>query len=276
MRTKNIITVDWEDWFHICEVEDYLPREKWDDYPSILPEATKILLQFFKTHNISATFFILGYSATRFPKLVEEISKAGHELAYHTANHSLVYTQEPHGFREDIRWGKQLLEEIGKQPVLGFRAPQWSLNDRCPWGLDCLTEAGYTYDSSHAPLPIIGTPSYPESVHDLKTSQGALQEFPPLILNLLGLKVPAGGGWGLRTWPIRAIRHKIARLNGMDSPATLFIHPVEVIDFTPPLRLPFLKRLVTRFGRRTTLFTIKALLATTDFISISQYRNQIQ
>ena len=29
MPCKNILTVDVEDWFHICGVTDYIPRETW-------------------------------------------------------------------------------------------------------------------------------------------------------------------------------------------------------------------------------------------------------
>ncbi len=271
MRPQNIITVDWEDWFHICEVEHILPRDKWDSYPSILPEATASLLDFFGSHNMSATFFILGYCADRYPELVQDIAKAGHEIAYHSHNHSLVYTQSQQEFADDIRRGKEQLEALSQQQVQGFRAPQWSLNDSCPWGLEILSQAGYTYDSSHTPLPIIGNPSYPESVHTLSTPQGDVQEFPPIILNILGLKVPAGGGWGLKTWPMASIKNKMRKLNQNNSPATFFIHPVDFIDHTPQVRLPLLKRCVTEFGLRKTSTAIKYLLIETDFISIRQY-----
>lgn len=273
MRPENIITVDWEDWFHICEVDHLLPRDKWDSYPSILPEATATLLGFFKTHNITATFFILGYCAERYPELVQNIHEAGHELAYHSHNHDLVYEQTADEFRQDISTGKQRLEEISGHTIHGFRAPQWSLNEQCPWGLEELVHAGYSYDASHTPLPIIGTPSYPETVHSLATSNGTLQEYPPIILNILGLKVPAGGGWGLKTWPMPAIKKKMRKLNGQGSPATFFIHPIDMVDFTPPVQLPIIKRTVTRFGLRSTISALESLLKQTDLTSICQHGN---
>ncbi len=273
MRPQNIITVDWEDWFHICEVDHLLPRDQWDSYPSILPEATATLLTFFKKYNISATFFILGYCADRFPELVQQISNAGHELAYHTQNHQLLYEQTPQQFSKDIAQGKRKLETLSGQTIHGFRAPQWSLNQRCPWGLKQLAKVGYTYDSSRTPLPIIGKPSYPQQVHTLDTTEGTLWEFPPLILNILGIQVPAGGGWGLKTWRLKTIHHKMRQLNQNDSPATFFIHPIDMSDFTPPVQLPLLKRLVTGFGMRRTITSIESLLEITDLISIRQYGN---
>ena len=271
MRPQNIITVDWEDWFHICEVDHLLPQSEWDNYPSILPEATQTLLAFFKQHRITATFFILGYCADRNPELVQKIVQAGHEIAYHSYNHNLVYSQTHQEFENDLRHGKQQLEELCQQKINGFRAPQWSLNEKCPWGLDLLSQAGYTYDSSHTPLTIIGDPAYPEQVHTLSTRTGVLQEFPPVILNISGLKVPAGGGWGLKTWPITAISNKMKKLNKKGSPATFFIHPVDVLDFKPPVQLPFIKRIITGFGLRKTRSSIEFLLRKTAFISIRQY-----
>lgn len=274
MGQQNIITVDWEDWFHICEVDDLLPRSQWHRYPSILPEATELLLDFFRVNNVSATFFILGYCAKRFPQLVQKIAKAGHELAYHSQEHELVYNQTIETFRRDITEGKQELEELAQQEVMGFRAPQWSLNERCPWGLEELARAGYRYDSSHSPLTIIGDPSYPEIVHNLQTPLGTIQEFPPLILNIMGLKVPAGGGWGLKTWPLPAIKKKMKRLNQAGSPATFFIHPAELIPFKRPVQLPFLKRMVTGFGIRQTISALESLLAESELISIRTYMEQ--
>jgi polysaccharide deacetylase family protein (PEP-CTERM system associated) len=271
MTSPNIITVDWEDWFHICEVDHILPRHKWDSYDSILPEATEKLLDFFKYHKITATFFILGYAAKKRPELVRAIAGAGHEIAYHSFEHKLIYEQEPDDFRRDIVYGKQMLAEISGQEVAGFRAPQWSLNKRCPWGLEILAEVGYLYDSSHAPLPVIGDPAYPEIPHEINTIGADLQEIPPLVLNICGLKVPAGGGWGLKTWPLAFIADKMNRLNAAGFPATFFVHPVDFVDYTPPVSLPLLKRAVVGYGLRNVADTLEKLLQRTTFISIRQY-----
>ena len=276
MCPPNIITVDWEDWFHICEVDDLLPRDKWDSYSSLLPEATGKLLDFFKEHNITATFFILGYAAKKYPEQVRKIAGAGHEIAFHTHDHQMVYQQTPEEFRNDVIQGKSMLEKICDREVIGFRAPQWSLNERCPWGLEILAEAGYRYDSSHAPLPIIGEPAYPERPHIIKTSKGDLLEFPPLVLNILGLKVPAGGGWGLRILPLSAIAGKMRRHNNIGAPATFFIHPADFIKHTPQVVLPLIKRAVTSYGLRKTVKALEELLRRTTFTSIRRHLENMQ
>jgi len=44
---KNILTVDVEDWYHICDIEHILPRSSWDRCESrILSNLEKILILF--------------------------------------------------------------------------------------------------------------------------------------------------------------------------------------------------------------------------------------
>jgi len=268
---RNIISIDWEDWFHICEVEHLLPRDAWDSYPSILDEATDHILDLLAGHNVRATFFILGYSAARQPELVRRIAAAGHEIAHHSMQHELVYKMSPQAFTADLAEGKALLAELSGGQVQGFRAPQWSINQRCPWAIDALIQAGFTYDSSRAPLPIIGSMAYPETVHKISGVSGSssLLELPPLVLRIPGLKVPAGGGWGLRIWPLRWIINKVRNLNRKGSPATFFLHPADFVKHRHGLRLPLVKRAVTSYGLRTVGRALEVLLDELEFTAAS-------
>jgi len=275
---KNGITIDWEDWFHICEVDHLLPRHEWDSYPSILPEATKNILAFLAARRIRATFFILGYCARRHPDLVESIARAGHEIAYHTDNHQLLYSHGPQDFQEDLQRGTTLLAELCDRQIHGFRAPQWSLNRKTPWAIDLLIKNNFRYDSSHAPMPIIGDPAFPEVVHGLKGSEGtgSIWEFPPLVLNLAGLKVPAGGGWGLRTWPISLIIRKVRALNRAGSPATFFLHPVDFTGHRYDRSLPLVKRAVLTYGLRRPLRSLTHLMDHLEFTSLSECLERLE
>ncbi len=259
---KNCITIDWEDWFHICEVDHLLPRHKWDSYPSILAEATDALLAFLAARKTRATFFILGYCARRHPHLVERIAKAGHEIAYHTDNHQLLYDHSAQDFQKDLEVGCSLLSEICDRPIKGFRAPQWSLNQKTPWALDLLLKNGFSYDSSHAPMAIIGDPAFPEVAHRLSspTVPGEIWELPPMVLNMAGLKVPAAGGWGLRTWPMAMIYRKVQALNQKGSPATFFLHPVDFTNHRYEHSLPLVKRAVLTYGLRRPVRSLELLM----------------
>jgi polysaccharide deacetylase family protein (PEP-CTERM system associated) len=275
---KNCLTIDWEDWFHICEVDHLLPRHEWDSYPSILPEATAAILDFLAAHRTRATFFILGYAARRHPHLVERIARAGHEIAYHSDSHQLLYEQTPEAFADDLRQGRRLLAELCGCQVKGFRAPQWSLNQKTPWAVDLLLRHGFCYDSSHAPMPIIGDPAFPEVAHRLAgtTVTGELWELPPMVLKLAGLKVPAGGGWGLRTWPMALILAKARALNRQGSPATFFLHPVDFTNHRYDRALPLVKRAVLSYGLRRPRRSLELLMDHLEFTTIEECLENLQ
>ena len=251
---QNIISIDWEDWFHICEVEHLLPKDKWDSYPSILDEATDKILELLAAKKTKATFFIVGYSAQRQPELIKRIADEGHEIAHHSMQHDLVYNLTPEHFARDVQEGQKLLEEMSGQQIMGFRAPQWSINKRTPWAADVLISAGFAYDSSMAPMPIIGSMDFPQHAHIIKGDkvEGSLVEFPPLTLRFPGINVPGGGGWGLKIWPLRWIFNKVQKLNRAGSPACFFLHPVDFVKHNYGKGLPLVKRAVTSYGIRST------------------------
>ena len=169
---KNLLTVDLEDWFHICEVEHLLPRQKWNRLPSTVVEDTENLLTLFAKTDSRATFFVLGYVAENHPELVRRIHHMGHEIGYHGWEHELVYELSPQEFRRGLRKGIEGIERLVDKKPIGFRAPQWSINERSSWALEILSEEGFVYDSSMAPLKIIGDESYPRTPWKIKTSSG--------------------------------------------------------------------------------------------------------
>lgn len=248
---RNVVSIDFEDWFHVCEVEDVLPRADWDAYDSVLDAATDWLLAALARRRTLATFFMVGYCAERQPELVRRIAQAGHEIAFHGRDHGLV-PDDAAAFRRELRQGRDLLRRVAGREVAGFRAPQWSLGRVGDWAVDVLVEEGFAFDSSRVPLPCIGRPEFPETIHRLHHSggRGALTEVPPLVLRLPGLTLPAGGGWGLRCWPLSLVVAKARRLNRAGLPATFFFHPAEFFPHRYPARLPLAKRFVVSFGLR--------------------------
>ena len=112
MPCKNILTVDVEDWFHICGVTDYIPREIWSRLESRVTENTNKILKILSESNTLATFFVLGFVAEKCPELVERIHRAGHEIATHGYMHRRVYTMTPETFRQDLRKSMQVLSSM--------------------------------------------------------------------------------------------------------------------------------------------------------------------
>ena len=265
---ENIITVDLEDWFHICGVKEIMAEESWAGLESRVVANTERILDVLYQKDTLATFFILGFIAQKNPKLISKIHAAGHEIATHGYAHQAVYTMTQESFREDIRRACEAISVITGQPVRGYRAPEWSIRDESLWALDILREEGFQYDSSMAPLPIIGNQNYPRTPHMLELSSGNLWEFPPLAVNSILVNLPFGGGWGLRIFPY-LIRAAIRRMNRQGSPSLIYVHPREFDPCVPEFDLPFVKRLVLNARIHRTETAIDRLLSDFSFSTVS-------
>ena len=244
MTVENILTVDLEDWFHICGIRHIIPETLWPRLEGRVTGNTLKILDFLKKRGVKATFFVLGFIAERYPDLIKEIQSKGHEIASHGYGHRRVYTMSPHAFREDVRKASDIIFRITGLKVRGFRAPEWSIRDDSLWALNILKEEGFEYDSSMAPLPIVGNPHFAKSPKILSLDKGSLWEFPPLVRPTPFFNLPMGGGWGLRVFPYSHIRSTIKRMNRNGLPAMIYVHPREFDRENPRITLPWAKRFV--------------------------------
>jgi polysaccharide deacetylase family protein (PEP-CTERM system associated) len=269
--TPNLLTVDVEDWFHICGVTRWLPRDRWDRLQGRVVPNTLALLELFERFQVKATFFVLGWVAERQPDLVREIARQGHEVASHGYGHQRVYTLLRQEFERDLHRSLEILTPLAGRAILGYRAPEWSIRRDNLWALDILAQAGLRYDASMAPLPVIGHQDGPRGIHRRHTRYGTLWEVPPLVGSTPWVNLPVGGGWGLRTFPYGLIRFFIRRQNRRHGPALLFFHPREVDPALPGLRLPMIKRFVVSAGLRSTASRLVALLRDYRFTTIQNF-----
>lgn len=234
----NAFTVDVEDWFHICGVDDRLPRAQWEHLPSRVVLTTRLLLDDLAATGQRGTFLIVGWVARRFPRLVEDIAAAGHEVGLHSFWHRRVFDLTPTAFREDLRDNLAALRDVGIAAPRAFRAPEWSLNQRAPWGPTILAQEGIHLDASRAPVARVGSPGYPRRPYPIATAAGPLLELPPMVGRLAGQPVPLGWGWGLRKAEPADVLEAIAALNRQGDPAVLTVHPWEIDPDPPHVRLP--------------------------------------
>jgi peptidoglycan/xylan/chitin deacetylase (PgdA/CDA1 family) len=292
MALKNILTVDVEDWYHICDIEHILPSSLWDRCESRILTNCERILNLFSRFRVRATFFVLGYIAEKNPELLKMIFQEGHEIASHGYGHLQVYKQTKEEFLQDLLYSKNLLEGIVGEKVVGYRAPQWSIcgslkqADSSPlgfmarpgqgrrssyWALDLLVQNGFFYDSSIAPLRFIGIPNAPTIPYRLLTPHGEIREFPPLIMPSPFGNLPIGGGWGFRIFPYHKIQRSIDKYNQLGYPALLFCHPSD-FDFRPlPIHLPWIKRFVCYGKIRTTEERMNQVLSDFEFGSIREF-----
>src|SRR3954468_5852508 len=138
----NAITIDVEEWFHICGPIDAVAFERWPSLQSRVVQTTRLLLDDLDRAGARATFFVVGWVAERHPELVAEIVAAGHEIGSHGHLHRRVYELQRETFRDDIRRSVAALQLAGACGVRAFRAPEWSINDRSLWALEVLAHEG--------------------------------------------------------------------------------------------------------------------------------------
>lgn len=234
----NHFTVDVEEWFHVCGVDDRLPASRWDALPSRVVDTTRRLLDDLDAAGVPALFLVVGWVAERHPELVREIVAAGHEIGAHSHWHRRVYEQTPESFAADLAQNRGALEAAGAPRVRAFRAPEWSANDRAPWAPDVLTRAGFTVDASRAPVPVVGSRRYPRRPYPIATPSGPLHEYPPFVVSRGRWAWPLGWGWALRSASPRTVVDAVAARNRQGDPAVLMVHPWEIDPDPPRVRLP--------------------------------------
>lgn len=245
--SPNVLTVDVEEWFHICGVGGPLAPDRWAALPSRVVRTTDRLLDLLDSVGVRATFFVLGYVAERHPQLVERIWKAGHEIGSHGHMHERVYSLTAESFEADLDRSLASIAACGAPPVAGFRAPEWSINDRSLWALDVLARKGLQFDSSMAPMRIVGNPAYPRAPHHRETAAGAIVECPPAVARRFGQTMPFGGGWGLRMSRPRTVLRALDARARAGQVSVFWVHPWEIDDDPPVVRLPAAKHFAHYF-----------------------------
>jgi polysaccharide deacetylase family protein (PEP-CTERM system associated) len=269
----NAMTIDVEDYFQVSAFDAVVRREAWGDFPSRVVGNTERLLSIFDTHRVSATFFVLGWVAERFPSLVTAIARAGHELASHGYGHRLVYDQTPEAFRDDVRRAKSIIEDLSGQPVSGYRAPSYSITRRSLWALDVLVEEGYRYDASIFPIrhDRYGIPDAPRHPHALARPAGPLTEAPPSTVRLGSMNLPVAGGGYFRLLPYRWTRWGIARINRRErQPAVFYLHPWEIDPAQPRLQAGALSRFRHYRNLDKTESRLRRLLGDFEFTTLAR------
>jgi polysaccharide deacetylase family protein (PEP-CTERM system associated) len=229
----NGFSVDVEDWYQVADFMATVKYDDWGNYESrVMRNTEKILALLDDAGGIKGTFFVLTWNAERHPEVVRAIAAAGHEIASHGHAHRLVYEQTPEEFREDVRRAKAILEDQAGVPVLGYRAPSFSVTQKSLWALDVLLEEGYRYDSSVFPVKdsLYGLPDAQRFPYVILERDGKeLLEVPMTTTEAFGRNLPLGGGGYLRVLPYRYMWWGMRRVNKTDGQsAFVYIHPWEV------------------------------------------------
>jgi polysaccharide deacetylase family protein (PEP-CTERM system associated) len=247
---RHFFTVDVEEYFQVAALAPWAPPQRWEGFESRVEAQVDRLLELLARHDARGTFFTVGWVAERHPAMIRAIAAAGHELASHTWDHRKITDQTPEEFRESIRRTKHTLEDLGGSPVIGFRAPSYSIVRGTEWALDLLLEEGHRYDSSLFPVRRRGY-GYVGGLRDpywLDRPGGRLAEVPPATLKVGPMTLPAAGGAYFRLLPYALVRSALRSAESRSVPATFYIHPWEYDPAQPRIPVPALTR-VRHYGR---------------------------
>ena len=274
----NLLGIDFEDWYHPQLVQKYVKNEKHE--PRMFKGIDKIL-EMLRRNDTLATFFVVGELLETNPEIFDKITENEHEIAFHTMYHTRI---DSPNFKENFRNEIEKFSKLTNKKSKGFRAPTFSLNETSSWIIDLLSEYDYIYDSSIVPAKtdLYGTPNaeikpYRISSDSLEndTIDGKLIEFPLLVTKFLGKKIPAAGGFYLRTLPMRVIKNAIKQYEKQGIPASFYIHSWELTpEHMPKIELPFKENFATYHNINKAYNRMDELLKQFEFTSFSNYISQ--
>ena len=274
----NLLGIDFEDWYHPELIQKYVKDKK---HEPIMFKGLDKILELLRKNDTLATFFVVGELIESNPEIFDKIMENGHEIAFHTMHHTKI---DSPSFRENFQNEIEKFSELTNKKSKGFRAPTFSLNKTSSWIIDSLSEHNYLYDSSVVPaktdlygLPNAQSKPYRISSNSLEkdTVDGKLIEFPLLVTKFLGKKIPAAGGFYLRSLPMRVIKNAIKNYEKQRIPASFYIHSWELTpEYMPKIELPYKENFVTYHNINRAHKRMSELLEEFEFTSFSDYISQ--
>jgi len=271
----NLLGIDFEDWYHPQLIQKHVKNKKHE--PTMFNGVDKIIEMLRKTETL-ATFFVVGELLETHPEILDKIIENEHEIAFHTMHHDRIDAPD---FKKKFSDELERFSQLTNKKSRGFRAPTFSLNQNSSWIIDSLSKSNYIYDSSIVPAKtdLYGMPNaeikpYRISSNSLEKDDpnGKLIEFPLLITKFLGKKIPAAGGFYLRTLPTKIINNAINKYQKQEIPATLYIHSWELTpEFMPKIELPVKEKFVTFHNIDKAFDRMNKILNKFEFTSFARF-----
>jgi polysaccharide deacetylase family protein (PEP-CTERM system associated) len=282
----NIFQVDLEHFYcdYHVNVEEWENVEQFQEYRIRTVRSTEKLLQLFEKKKVTATFFVLGCVAKRFPDIIEQIENAGHEIASHGYWHRLATKQTPLEFEEDLKESLTVLNNLSRERVVGYRTCNCTLEERTSWIIDILKKYGLRYDSSIFPFRthyygVIDAPLFPYRISSsnikVKSSKENFLEFPLSVYRMpvLKMNIPFAGGFYFRFLPYWFVRMALKKINKVGQPGICYIHNWE-LDASQPRISPLKGQIYHYWGLSTAEKKLTKLLNDFDFVSTREWIEQ--
>ncbi len=240
------LTFDVEERFHSHLTGEDSPRT-WQAGDQIART-----IDLLEAHGQVATFFVVGELAERYPALIRRMVAVGCEVASHSHTHLKMDRANRRACEGDIERSKKVLEDISGQAVVGYRSPTWTAQRTDDWLWDHLIRLGFRYDSSLFPFRthLYGSFANPVEPFQLRPT---LVEIPPSVATWGPLRLPYGGGFYLRLFPMWLTRWLLVRDQRRSRVPIVYVHPWELdshLDET--VESGWLNRLIGTYGGNKT------------------------
>ncbi len=103
------------------------------------------ILDLLRHEEIFGTFFVPGWTAEKYPHLVEQILRHGHEIGHHGYTHDAPDPIDPDMVEREIDMGLVALQKVAGVRPVGYRAPDGVSSEL---SLRLLADRGFLYNSS--------------------------------------------------------------------------------------------------------------------------------
>ncbi len=193
----------------------------------LVEKETHGLLEFLDSLQVKATMFVPGYVAERFPELVRDMAKAGHEIGSHGHRHMDARSLRRDEFRKEVVISKRIIEDISSIEVVVYKDPCWGITPGTPWAYDELIEAGYRMDNTAQPLLLQALGKSPREMLPF-LYKDTLIVVPVTSITFFGKTIPFNGGLFCAYVPISAQIAHYKKLNRRKIPFNYYCHPFEV------------------------------------------------
>ena len=263
-----ILTFDIEEWFQLLDNDSTRNEAQWVNFEKRIDGNVGRIIDILDSTNTNATFFIVGWIAKRYPKVIKQISSR-FEIGSHTMNHQLVWQQSPEKFRQDVEESIKRLEDMTGKKVLRFRAPGFSIRNSESWAFDILHELGITTDCSVFPAVHShgGMPSYPYNEPAVICRNGIeIKEFPITFKKLWGRNIIYSGGGYFRLFPYSLIKKWTEESDYVMS----YIHPRDLDSAQPMIKgLSIMRKFKSYYGLRNAERKLRNWLSDFKFTDIA-------
>ena len=264
----NILTFDIEDWYN-CDF--ITPDYNWEKYEVRIHSGVDRILQELSDRNIKATFFCLGWIAEKYPEVVRDIFKNGHQIGCHSYQHDLLVNFDREAFKHDTIRSKGLIEELIGESITSYRAPGFSVSEANSWVFEVLTELDFEYDCSIFPAShdYGGFLNYGNADPAiLRLPNGtSIKEFPVNVKSIFSKSFVFSGGGYFRFFPYWLIRRWAKQAPYLMT----YFHPRDFDPGQPVIKsLPIMRKYKSYVGLGAAFSKFQDFLNDFEFVNIAE------